>query len=373
MTESGITIEQAIDLGYATLKAFKQDAVEIALNHQTYEVVNRWFSGDKKSLDGGKKVTWDLTLKDTGNGAHVNDYEPDTPNVANVCVEAEANWVHYKNNFSYSMKELAMNLGNKTRIFNLFKNRRMNCARETADDLEEAAWKTPSSSTDTRAPIGIPGWICQADTSAVTGAFEGYLPDYTTPDDEESGFSTIGGLACSSTVNDKWANWYANHGDNLGDPLMKILRRAFRKTKFQTPRVAGQAIDPKSDFSNFRLYTNSVVLDEIEELATKSDDNIGYDFGKYAGSTIFKGIPFMYVDTLDDELTYVYGKNPIFGVNHNHFHPVILANENFRWNKPMTKVGQHNVFTVYLDVSYAYVCDNRRHGGFLISNWEGKY
>ena len=371
MDGSGITIDQAIDLGYATLQAFEQDAVEVALKHQTYEVVNRWFAGDKKNLGGGKKVTWDLTVKDTGNGQHVNMYETDTPNVANVNVEGEVNWVHYQNSFSYSVKELAMNLGNKTRIFNLFKNRRMNCARESADDLEEAAWKTPASATDSRVPHGIPAWICQADTSAVTGEFEGYLPDYTTSTDAESAYTTIGGLACSSTTNARWANWYANHSNNLDDSLMKILRKAFRKTKFQTPRVAGQAIDPKSDFSNFRLYTNSAVLDEIEELATKSDDRLGYDLGKYAGATIFKGIPFMYIDSLDTELTYVYGKNPIFGVNHNHFMPIVLANENFRWNKPMNKVGQHNVMTVYLDLSYAYVCKNRRSGGFLLSQWEG--
>jgi len=152
---------------------------------------------------------------------------------------------------------------------------------------------------------------------------------------------------------------------------MKILRRAFRKTMFQTPKIAKEAIDPKSGFYNFRLYTNSDVLDEIEELATLSDDRIGHDLGKYAGTVIFKGIPFIYVDSLDTELTYVYGGNPIFGVNHGHFYPIVLSGENFRWNKPIREAGQHNVLTVYLDLSYAYVCDNRRTAGFLISDWEG--
>lgn len=368
---AGITIEQAIDLGYATLQAFKQDAIAQTLKHQTYEVVNRWLKGDKKVLGGGKKVTWDVNLRDANQGKHVNIGETDSPQIVQIARECEDNWVHYKNSFSYSRKELSMNLNNKTRIFNLFKNRRLNCARESCDDLEEAAWKTPSSSTDRKAPNGIPSWICQADTSAVTGAFEGYLPDYTTSADTESAYTTIGGLACSSTTNARWANWYANHSNNLDDSLLKILRRSFRKTKFQTPVLAKMAIDPESGFNNFRLYTNSAVLDEIEELAHKSDDKIGYDLGKYAGNVIFKGIPFMYVDSLDTELTYVYGKNPIFGVNHQHFYPIVLSGENFTWSKPMTQVGQNLVLTVYLDLSYAYVCDNRRAGGFLISQWEG--
>jgi hypothetical protein len=368
---AGITIDQAIDLGVATLQAFKQDAVAMTLKHNTYEVINRWLKGDKKVLGGGKKVTFDVNLKDAGNGKHVNIGETTTPNIANVVKEGEVDWAHYKNEFSYSRKELSMNLNNKTRIYNLFKNRRMNCARETCDDLEEAAWKTPSSASDKKIPHGIPAWICQADTSAVTGAFEGYLPDYTTSDDSESAYTTIGNLSCSSTVNTRWANWYANHANNLDDSLLKILRRGFRKTKFQTPTLAKMAIDPESGFNNLRLYTNSDVLDEVEELAHKSDDKIGYDLGKYAGNVIFKGIPFLYVDVLDTELTYVYGKNPIFGINHSHFYPIVLSGENFTWSKPMNQVGQNLELTVYLDLSYAYVCDNRRAGGFLVSQWEG--
>jgi len=356
----GITIEQAIDLGHATLQAFKQDAIEMAMARTTYEVVNRWFKKDKRVLDGGDVVTAYITLKDTGNAKHVRMYETDDPNVANT-------------DKKITVKEIAMNMNNKRRIYNLLKQRRLNCAREFADLLEAAAWKTPQSADDDRAPHGIPAWIVQADTSAVTGNFEGYVGDYTTVDDSESPYSTVGGLACNSTTNTRWANWYANHGGNLDHSLLKLLRRAFRKTHFQTPAIAGQAIDPNSDFSNFRLYANSETLDALEDLAFKSDDRIGYDLGKYAGAVVFKGIPFVYIEDLDDELTYVRGKDPIYGVNHNHFYPVILADENFRWNKPMTKVGQHNVLTVYVDLTYAYICDNRRAAGFLISNWEGAY
>jgi len=368
---TGITVEQAVDLGYATLQAFNRDDIEMTLKHQTYEVVNRWLTGDRKKLDGGDCVKTYISLKDTGNAQHVRDYETDTPNVANTDAEVTVNWVHAQSSFTYTMKELAMNLGNRSRVYNLLKTRRQNCLREIADMLEEVAWKTPSSAQDDRSPHGIPAWLCQADVDGVTGNFYGYVGDYTTSDDSESAYADVGGIACTSTTNTRWASWYADHNNSLGDGLMKILRRAFRNTKFQSPIVAKQAIDPSSDFSNFRLYTNNDVLDEIEELAIKSDDRVGADLGKYAGGVIFKGIPFKYVDSLNNELTYVYGNNPIFGINHNHFWGYILGGEDFRLNKPMNKVGQHNVFTVYIDLSYAYICDNRRTGGFLISDWEG--
>lgn len=367
----GITIEQAIDLGYATLQSFNKDDLELTLKHQTYEFVNRHLTADRRLRDGGDVVKDYISLKDTGNAKHVRMYETDTPNVANVDREITVNWVHAKTSFSYSRKELSMNLGNKTRIYNLLKQRRLNCYRELADLLEEAAWKTPSAADDDLAPYGVPGWIVQADADSVTGNFYGYLGDFTTSDDSESGMSYVGGLGCTSTVNNRWANYYADHNDNLDDSFLKLLRRAFRKTKFQAPKVASQAIDPHSDFSNFALYSNDEVIGELEELLFKSDDKIGSDLGKYAGSVVYKGIPIRYIDMLDDELTYVYGGNPFFGVNHNHFKATVLKGEDFTVDKPMNKVGQNLVFTVYVDLTYAYTCDNRRAGGFLISDWEG--
>jgi len=371
MSSGGITIDQAIDLGYATLRNFEQDAIKIAMKHQTYEVINRWFKSDKKTLDGGKYLTFDVSLKDTGNGKHTRMYDTDEPNVANVTKEGTVYWTHYQNSFSYSLKELAFNMGNKRRIFNLLKNRRTNCARETADDLEEAAWRTPESSSDDLLPHGIPGWLVQADSDNSTGDFVGYVGDYTTSGDTESAYSDVAGISCTSTTNARWANYYHDHNDNIDYSLLKALSKAFRKTNFQTPTVAGQSVDPDSSFFNFRMYTNNKILEELEDLAVKADDRVGSDLGKYAGAVMYKNLPLIYVDLLDTELTYVYGANPIFGVNHNNFYPAVLSNENFRWNKPMNKVGQHNVFTVYLDLSYAYVCDNRRTAGFLLSDWEG--
>lgn len=367
---AGITIQQAIDLGKATLEEFKQDKLEVALKHQCYEVLNQWFRKDKVQTDGGDRVTRYISLRDTGNAQHVRMYDTDTPNVANVDEVIKVDWTHAQVSYSYSVKEIAMNVGNRARIYSILKQRRMNAFREFADLLEEAAWQTPASSSDDLKPFGIPGWLVQPDTDPAEGAgdFTGYVGDYWAP--AEVGMSTVGGIACTSTQNPRWANYYEDHGGKLDSTLLKRLRRSFRKTKFQSPMFAKQTIDPNSGFYNFRMYTTSNVLDELEEIAQKSDDRLGADLGKYAGSTIFKGIPFVYVDVLDTAKQYVYGDDPIFGVNHTHFHPVVLSGENFRENDPMSKVGQHNVLTVYVDLSYAYICANRRTGGFLISNWE---
>jgi hypothetical protein len=366
----GITIDQAIDLGQATLEQFNQDKLEVALKHQCYEVLNQWFGKDKVQYDGGDRVTRYISLRDTGNAQHVRMYDTDTPLVSNVDEVIKVEWTHAMTSFTYSVKELAMNMGNRSRIYSLLKQRRMNAFREFADLLEEVAWRTPTGTTDDLNPFGIPAWLVQPDTDPAegVGAFTGYLGDYWS--DTETAMTTVGNIACSSTANPRWANYYEDHGGKIDSTLLKRLGRAFRKTKFQSPMFAKQAIDPNSGFSNFRLYTNNAVLDGMEEIARLSDDAVGYDLGKYAGSTIYKGIPFIYVDVLDTAKQYVYGKDPIFGVNHGHFYPCVLNGENFRVSPPMTKVGNHNTLTVYIDLSYAYICDNRRTAGFLCSNWE---
>jgi hypothetical protein len=360
---TGITIDQAVDLGYATLQSFKQDDFAVALKHPRYEAINKWFREDKMQLDGGDRVTRYIQLNDTGNAQHVRLYETDSPNVTNTDKEIKVEWTHAITSFSYDRRELAMNLGNKCRVYNYLKSRRMGAFREFADLLEEAAWATPSSASDDLNPHGIPGWLAQG-TDASTGDFNAYQARYN---DGSGTAYNAGGIYAASGTNDRWANFYADHANTIDDSLLTLLRRAFRKTYFQAP-LEPKKIFEDTEYGNYRLYSNDSVIGTLEEIALKSDDRVGPDLGKYQGATMFKGIPFVYVDILDTANTSTYNTNPIFGVDHNQFYPVVLQGEYFRINKPMSKVGQHNVLTVYVDLTYAYICEDRRRAGFLINH-----
>jgi len=359
---AGITIDQAVDLGYATLQSFKQDDFAITLKHPKYEAINHWFRKDKMMLDGGDRVTRYISLGDTGNAQFVRLYQTDQPNVTNTDKEIKVEWTHAITSFTYSRKELAMNLGNKVRVYNYLKSRRMNAFREFADLLEEAAWTTPTSSSDDLNPHGIPAWLSEG-TNGSTGGFTGYSGVYN---DGSGTTYNVGNIASSSTVNSRWASYYGDHDNTLGDNVLTQLSRAFRKCGFQAP-LEPEKVFHNNEFGNFRLYSNDAVIGDMEQTARKSDDALGADLGKYAGRTMYKGIPLVYVDVLDTALTHVRGTNPIYGVNHDVFYPVVLSGEYFRINKPMTKVGQHNVFTVYVDLSYAYICENRQMAGFLLN------
>ncbi len=363
---SGITPDMAIDLGHSVLRNYDDSEIQETFSKNTFEFVNRKLNG-AKVITGGKGFQFDVVLKDQDNGKWMNDYEPIDPNVANIVEEGSVNWSQYTTHFTYSLHELNQCRG-KHKIFDLLSERRKRTVVEAAEDLEHSFWRTPNSASDTKRPHGLPAILCQADADTCTGDFYGYVGDYWS--DSETAYSKIYGLSCTSTVNSRFANYTYDHNDKFDYTLMKKLSQAIRKTHFQTPRLAGQSVDPKSDFNNFQLYTNDEVIGNVEDFLRKADDNIGADLGKYAGNVVFKNSPLIYVDDLDDEKKYVYGGNPIFGVNWNQIHVRLLAGENFRWNKPMNDVKQQNVYTAQFNITLAIYCPNRRHAGFMFSDWE---
>ena len=356
----------AVDLGYSVLRTYDDVEIQHTFSKNTFEFVNRKLNG-AKVITGSKGFQFDVVLKDVGNGKWILDYEPDDPNVANIVQEGTVNWANYQNSFSYSLLELNENAG-KHKVFDLLSTRRKRTIVESAEDLEHAFWRTPLSSSDKRRPHGIFTWLAQADADTCTGAWEGYVGDYWS--DTETAYSTVGGLSCTSTVNARWANWYYDHNGNYDYSLLKKLSEAMMKTKFQSPRLAGQSVETGSEFNNFQLYTNTNVILALEDLAIKADDNVGPDLGKYSGAVTFKNTPFIYVDDLDTAKQYVYGSNPIIGINWNQINVRVLAGEDFRWGKPMNDVRQPNVWTAYFNITFCIYCPNRRHAGFLFSNWE---
>lgn len=363
----GITEEMALDLGKSVLRNFDENTIQQTFSKNTFEFVNRKLNG-AKVVTGGKGFQFDVVLKDQGNGKWILDYEPDDPNVANIVQEGTAGWAQYQNSWSYSTHELNENAG-KNKIFDLLSVRRDRTVVESAEDLEHAFWRTPLSSTDKRRPHGIFAILCQADiSSATSGDFNAYVGDYW--DDSESAYSTIFGLSCTSVVNNRFASWYYDHQGKIDYTLFKKLSTAIRKTHFQTPKLAGQSVDPQSDFANFQIYTNDSVLATLEDFLRKADDSLGPDVGKYNGQVVFKQTPLTYIDDLDSAKKYVYGTDPIVGVNWNMINVRLLAGENFKWGKPMNDVRQQRVFNCQFNITLCIYCPNRRHAGFMMSNWE---
>jgi len=366
----GVQIELLTDLLTGTLANYAQDEVQYALSKPDWEFVNRWFREDKVTKDGGDQVEFYVQLKRSNNATRTRLYDADTVQRANVVQKGHVKWVHAKTGYCYDIREIMMNKANPNRIFNILTAALKASALDLAEQIESDALYTPESSTDDLRPHGLSAWLCQADADSANG-FTAYVPDYTVAAGAtQSAYSTLGGLACTSTTNPLWASRYADHDDKLDDTFLGLLFECFLDTNFQTPKVADQAIDPDSSFSNFRYYTCKNVLKEMEKILRKSDDKIGFDLGKYAGNIVYKNIPMIYISKLDTDYKYVYGGNPFWGVNHEHFHVAVLADNNFRVTPAEKSKDSHNVYEGWIDLTYAIYDDNRRTSGFLLSDWE---
>jgi len=356
-----LTIDQAIDIGYATLPRFKKESLEMTYNDITHELYNLWFGMAER--DSGDSIKSWVTLGDTGNAKMVSLWEEDTHNTVNTDDEIKVDWTHSTTNLEYERREIAMNTGNKVRIYNYLKSKMQNMFREWAELLQPKLILSPTSSTDKKNPHGLASWLSLG-TDNSTGAWTGYSGVYN---DGSGTTYNVGGIASTASSKARWGSYYADHNGEFGNNIVDLMARAYRKTHFIPPMVPRKIGAEHNPVSNFRLYSNDVVIGNFEAMARAQDDKVGPDIVKYQGIPHFKGVPFIYVDELDTTRASLRGTNPIYGVNHTYFKCVVLKENDFVVGRPRQRDNAHNVLAVDADVSFGILCTNRQKAGFLIS------
>lgn len=357
-----LTIQQAVDIGHATLASRRKNALEMTFNDITHELYNTWMA--EAMRDSGDSIKDYITLTDTGNAKMISLWEEDTHNTVNTDHEIKVEWAHATTNMDYNRIEIAMNTGNEVRIYNYLEGKQDNMYREFAELLNVKLILPPVSGNDKKNPHGLASWLSLGNAES-TGDWTGYNGRYN---DGSGTAYNVGTISCSASDKPRWGSYYADHKGNFGDNLLDILARACRKNHF-IPPMYPTAIAKETVENPYRYYSNDNVIGNLEAIARKMDDNVGPDLAKYFGRVMYKGIPFVYMDFLDSSSSYapVMGTDPIYGVNHQYFKVRILRENDFALGKPTPRDGSHNIITVPLDVSLAITCTNRQRAGFLIS------
>jgi hypothetical protein len=361
-------VTTAYDLGLAALQSFDKGKFSVTLDRPDYVFCNEVIK-NATIKDGGKYETFEVALGKTGNASHVGYFEEYTPNVAQIMKEGSVNWAKAHTSYSYDIDEVNINTSS-TEIYNLLSSRRTTAFVELADLLEPRALWTPNDATDKLNPCGVFTWLTlPADN---TEGFVGYNPVYKVAN--TTSFNA-GNITCSAGVNTGWANYAADYNgaltgsQTITSGVLDYLGTAMRKTNFSAPLRAEQVMD--MNYNKFRIFTNNEVIKQLEKIARNSDDNLGYDLGKYNGMTTFKRMPLEYNSNLDFVTTtqdnhLLHGYNPIVGLNFNEFKCQILKGCNFRELPPMNDVKTPNVFTIHVDLQYRYIVKNRQRAGFLL-------
>jgi hypothetical protein len=380
MIDPKTAVSAGYDLGYAALQSFTKGEFNITLDHPDYYFCNDILSKAEKK-DGGKYFTFEVILGKTNNAAMVGYYETYTPNVRQIDKEGIVYWAKSHTSYSYDIDEVNVNTSAKE-VYNLLKSRRANAWVEWGDLLEPKFWSNPQDANDLLDPFGVFTWLAPPTTTDGAEGFIGQNPVYGGAAATTTTFFAAG---IDAAANQGWRSYAANYAGSGGTPVAKpvtsvvidYLGSAMRRTAFVAPLKAEDIMDLK--FNKLQIYTTNEVIKQLEKIARLSDDQLGYDLGKYNGLTTYKRFPLLYVSFLEDTdqygntnpsfNKYVSGYNPIVGVNFNHIKTMALQDCFFRELPPMNDVTTPNVFTIHADLQFVIISNNRQRSGFLITQY----
>jgi hypothetical protein len=327
------------DLVAGTLKELgRMKFQQIAQNLQDYEVFPNWFKKDKVTFDSGIGIQRTLMNRLSGAARHVGLMDTDTVNITDLIDQLDVPWRHVQTNWAFIYQETLTNRG-EALVFNVIKPRRAAAMIDLVEELENKAWASPASSSDKLNPFGIPYWIVKNSSTGFNGG-------------AASGHTTVAGV--SLTDSPTFKNYTVTYEDVSKLDLIKKLRTAHRKVRFKSPVDIQDYRGGKGD--RYRLYTNEEVFSTIEDVGEAQNENLGRDIASMDGfSMAFRGHPIRWVPKLDADT-----ENPIYGVDHSTFMPVCLKGDYLREGAAKPAPNQHNVYQVFVDLTYNYLCFDRR-------------
>ena len=353
----GLTIDQLGDLLKTGLEKLPSGEFEVALKYQTYPICDQWFRRDRRRVRSGHAISLRIQLKSNGSARHVLLYEPTPNNQVDTMAEIREDWAHAEAKMHYEVHEIDMNRS-PAKLVDLMKERRIAAYMDLADELEDRAWDTPPTQSDSRYPKGVPYWINYVAKNSVdyVGGFNGHQVLYG----DATTANVVGGINGSLAENERWANYCANiTGMNMS--TIDTLRRAIRRVNFRPPMSVTDLY--RGPASRLRLYSGLDYADEYERLVNAGPDDRNGDLNPFGGILTFKRIPWIAVPVLDSN-----AYNPIYGLNHQHFFPYVLRDWWMKEGSPISDRSQRHVFTVGIDCSYQFFCLNKRAGGFVLSD-----
>ena len=328
---------------------------EIASNLQEYEVMQKWLRKDKVQFSDGIGISRNLMTKLSNQAEHVGLLDTDSADIPDLMDTLTIDWRHAQSKWAFVYQELLMNRG-QSLIFNVIKPRRTDSMISLAEELEGKAFSVPAVANKTE-PFGLPYWVVY---NATTG-FNGGLPGSHT---------TVGGVSLTDSPNFK--NYTVNYTSVTKADLIAKLRTMQRKVGWKpvvgTPNYSAAF----GGGARYRCYVNETVLLGLEDIGESQNENLGRDLAPMGGSNqvyevdhtlTFRKYPIVWVPQLDDTSVFTAATNPFYLIDHSTFYPVCLKGDFLRESPPEKAPNQHNTFRVFVDLSYNFLCVNRRRNG----------
>lgn len=349
--KSDSTMLDLVRAAYPKIIKNGKDMTNIAQTYQNY-VVSDWFKGDRKKTSDGQYITWPIIGSKLNNVRHVKLYDEDTVANADVMLQGHAQWTHMSWAVAWDRRELDMVSSNPQKLFDLLMVRRAATQMAAMDQLEADLWGAPSSDAEVQTvPQGIPYWV-QRYVSSSTGAFLGGDPSGIT--------GGAGGIAVASNAG--WYNWGSAYTAVSTADLVKNMRRAVEKLNFAKPAIVADDVPDEGRFEP-TIYCGTEVLLSLEDVVAGQNESLGFTLDPTRGKATFYGVPITKAAALDASAWSAIA--PVYLIDKASFKLYVLKNNDFRDTPPEPIANAHNVIAAHVDVSFQFVCTNRRRNGVI--------
>jgi len=350
-----LEVTDLADLSAATRTVSQDDRMtEISQDLQKMVAMGDLMENHKITHAGGDRFEFQVMTTFTDNAENVGLYHVDTPTTGDVLTTGYLDWRHTTVNFSMDAREPALNSGDKVRILDFAKLKRMSARISLARRFEKNFWGKPSTSADKTRPHGIDSFITYPAAWSADG-FVGVNPP---------GFTS--GVGINSTTYPRWANYYARYTNVSQKDFGDEMCDCFYETDFESP-IPNKEIADYSTGTAHKLYSNWALVRQLRHLLRDQNDDLGVDFAKYHNTATFMGIPIVPVPFLDSsksEHSDLASYNPVYFIDWGVAKFEFLSGWDQREHVKEAP-NQHTVATTYIDSSYQFAIRDRRRCGLL--------
>jgi len=310
----------------------------VAMQYQRYVALGQLMEKNKRTIEGGYQLAWNLMHDYHNTVGNRSMYEPDVFTTGGSLIQATLNWVISTGYYGWYDLEVSANRSAPNaadKIIDLIDLRREMRDMGFYDLFEAQFWGSPSDSTDVLSHNGIEYYLPPA--ASATPAFQISNP---------TNFSSTCGIDRDSYS--RLMPWGGHYEKVDQDDLCEKMRIAMYKTGFITPSKLQHDEGKRS--GGCQIYTTINVVNAMERLAVAQNDALGRDIRSMADKTIFMGRELNPVPYLDIN----YSRHPVFGLNWDWIEPVFLTDFENKETPPMHPAYQHSAWVVYTDVVMNY-------------------
>jgi len=339
--------ENMADLILLTQKNLgKMKFTQIATRIQDYLFAREILKKERVNYASGYGIQKNIMVDHSHAANHVGLYSEDEATFQDNMVQFTVPFRHTNVPYVWDEREVAMNEG-EARIVDYTKVKRTDALIALTEKIEETGWSKPADSSDDVTPFGIPYWIVKWPTGTTTPGFTGTNP---------VGFAAGAGGVDSATYT-RWANYAGKYTAITKVDLIAGMRGAWTKCGFKNPVDVS---DYKQGQDRFAYYTTYAVLSAIESLVEAQNQDLGMDIASADGRTLFRGAPIRWVPYLDADTS-----DPVYMINWAYLKSFFLNGWYMKEGKPIRSAKSHNVWEVWVDLTWNTECVDRRHHAVL--------